>query len=1076
MEYWHSRLSERGNLLAHNVRDFEKLLRSHAKAWREQPKCKFDRDEWMAHSGAARRFSQDQVQNDLTEIEEGRFLQIAVDDSGAYEFRSEVLPYALGLLVNAELKEELGKGGDAAEQLGRIIDTIRGFDLVAEIVAAAVGLASLDDSFPPHGRAALVGAWLSLQNTDDSAADEMSSYVPVRPDAFLDAAEAPLDALGASPRYDLLSALLVYKRDHPAVRAALETRLTRWLGRWSRRATGHCLAGDTKDRQATHEAKIETNLASFSESERARFRELTVEVSDYWALRLDRLAVSLLAGWELKPFAAGLLGWALVLVVTEDRDSAYENLAWAVRLNSKDWIETRNAVWQLTEGVNQNSSNVMKTAAAIALGLVAGKDSSARSRDLQPPLSGSGYQWRLEENFCNTNPHDPNAPPGTNLDNARRAAAAIVPITIWVGMSRTAEDHQVELILPALARFDPEVIVQRLREILATALQRTSLQLRQLSWHAVELSPILDQSTLAALRDVYAGVIDHPDRVAEPHRNWVAASLARCLLPHLPPESQLEVLLRLPRDCPLYLSLRDGLRPLSAHALESRLVATIAMPQDLGRTLFFASGSKPELTSHSRQIIADCWNHAHETVSIGAADVILKADDADLYDLLLAQVANREVPKSNGYAAEARSHALAAAIISRGRQDLLDRLSPRILDMVAAKLGGQALETFSNHIDYAVHRLLKPVAAKAPHEMSILLAAQPEEFGGMRRVEDKSESRSSSGGRDIRSLFRQLDLVNDPEEASRRYNERQTQMIRELEAYEQAIVRDGAADMFSAPLSEGFDKLVSRCPERVLCWISDVLAAADDSTLGQVRNLGLSLARAYAANDGAKAADLFRHLKSRVSPVNVLVGHEEIPFYEYQLFSTADVEPIAALRAELVEEGLDDAVLQKLVAAAEVCNASAWLDRHIEQLATCAHPAAQARALTLAGFRQPNDTSERILNEDWGEGFLGVTAAAARKSYQRAGWACHWLERAASAVDPVDFWRFGTLASGVVDIRFVAWWCSLPTTELIKSYGADLHARLKRAATERLKKGRETLFGQRAPQEDIAILIRDKRS
>jgi len=96
MEYWQSRLSERGNLLTHNARDFEKLLRSHAKAWREQPKRRFDRDEWTAHSGAASRYTLDQVQNDLTEIEEGRFLQMAHDDSGTYEFRSEVLPYALG--------------------------------------------------------------------------------------------------------------------------------------------------------------------------------------------------------------------------------------------------------------------------------------------------------------------------------------------------------------------------------------------------------------------------------------------------------------------------------------------------------------------------------------------------------------------------------------------------------------------------------------------------------------------------------------------------------------------------------------------------------------------------------------------------------------------------------------------------------------------------------------------------------------------------------------------------------------------------------------------------------------------
>jgi hypothetical protein len=165
------------------------------------------------------------------------------------------------------------------EHVGRIIDTIRGFDLVADIVGAAVGLACLDDTFPALGRAALVGAWLGLQNTDESA-DSISSYVPVRPDAFLDAAELPVDALGASPRYDLLSALLVNKRTHPAVQAALEIRLPRWLGRWSQMATGQFLRGETPDKEAMRKARIEANLASLSEPERVRFRELTVEVSD----------------------------------------------------------------------------------------------------------------------------------------------------------------------------------------------------------------------------------------------------------------------------------------------------------------------------------------------------------------------------------------------------------------------------------------------------------------------------------------------------------------------------------------------------------------------------------------------------------------------------------------------------------------------------------------------------------------------------------------------------------------------------------------------------------------------------
>jgi hypothetical protein len=49
----------------------------------------------------------------------------------------------------------------------------------------------------------------------------------------------------------------------------------------------------------------------------------------------------------------------------------------------------------------------------------------------------------------------------------------------------------------------------------------------------------------------------------------------------------------------------------------------------------------------------------------------------------------------------------------------------------------------------------------------------------------------------------------------------------------------------------------------------------------------------------------------------------------------------------------------------------------------------------------------------------------------------------------------------------------LPGTELFRSYGAELRGRLKTAAEDRVKKGRDTLFGHRAPREDIALSLRD---
>ena len=1059
IEYWQSRLQERGNLVAHNVLDFERLLRSHARAWREQPKRRFDIDEWTVHSGAAQRLGLAQVQNDITEIEEGRFLQIAPDDSTAYEFRSEVLPYALGLLINAELKDELRSGdGNPSEHLDKIIDTVRDFDLVGRVIAAAVGLACLDDTFPPAGRSALVAAWLGLQNTEDATFEEMAVYVPARPDAFLDAAE--LAAVGGSAHYDSLVAMLTSKRDHPVVRSALEARLAKWLGTWSWRAPNIILHSGGEGEQAKHESRINAALSSLSDRERALFRRLTVEVPDARAMELDKVAAFLIAGRPLRPFAEGLVGWALAQAIAGGPRNASEALEWVVRLNVADWAETRLAVWEATSEVDEMSSEKMRSAAAISLDLLGDQGSSKRANRLQPP--GKSWRWRLVENFCNTNPHDPNAPPPTNLDNARSAANAVAPSDIWAGMGQTMPDHQLELITPALARFDPPTIVAVLRRIVATAPERTGLYLRQLSFRLIELSPLFDEQVLAAVKDAYDALLQDSNRVGSADRNWIASSIVRAMVPHLSAEGQLDLLLSLPDECPLYLNLWNGLRPLSADIFEAHLTAAVSSPWAFTRILFFGSGSKPELTEGSRGTIAAALNDPDETISSIAAQVACAAEDPELYERLLSQAASKRAV-GNSYAAGLWSRAVAEAVINGHREDLIDLLPPQTLDVVAAQMGGAAIDLLADYIERVISRLLRPVSAVRPNDVTTFVEASQDGLTAMRRVEDNTERELPSVPRDIRSIFNTQSALSDPVEAARRYSERQKAMIAEMEAYEHAIVQEGVTDAFAMPPRRGLKELARRDPARVGLWVAAIADVRDPNILAQVRNLGLSLASAHATNDPEKATELFRHLKRQTPPVNVLIGDESIPFYDYALFTAADSQPITALRGETAEEALDDATLQMVCTAAEVCGATTWLDGHIERLLASDHPCAKARAITLAGFRQLNERSSQVLSEDWGGGFLGQAAAAARESYRRADWARHWLEQIAQTSDPIEFWRFATLAKDVVDVRFVMLVRRLPSNELLRSYGAALYDRLKSAAEERLKKGRETLFGIKAP-------------
>ena len=105
--------------------------------------------------------------------------------------------------------------------------------------------------------------------------------------------------------------------------------------------------------------------------------------------------------------------------------------------------------------------------------------------------------------------------------------------------------------------------------------------------------------------------------------------------------------------------------------------------------------------------------------------------------------------------------------------------------------------------------------------------------------------------------------------------------------------------MATAPPRKGLGELVSRDPTRIATWMAAILATQDTPTLGQIRNLGLSLAGAYAEHDVDMAARVFHHLKEHRPALNVVIGHEAIPLYEHLLFTASDAKPLEALRREV---------------------------------------------------------------------------------------------------------------------------------------------------------------------------------
>jgi len=172
------------------------------------------------------------------------------------------------------------KSPRSSDLLEGILETVRGFDIVTEIVSAAVGLACFSDQYPQAGRVALIRAWLGLQNVEVEALGKLQAYVPTRPEAFLDALEISEPSAGREDRQYILLDRLIEMRDHPNVRPMLGARLPLWLGRWSRQAQRILQGPDQFDWQTAREAQLSHAFEMLLPAERVLFNELCVEVQD----------------------------------------------------------------------------------------------------------------------------------------------------------------------------------------------------------------------------------------------------------------------------------------------------------------------------------------------------------------------------------------------------------------------------------------------------------------------------------------------------------------------------------------------------------------------------------------------------------------------------------------------------------------------------------------------------------------------------------------------------------------------------------------------------------------------------
>jgi hypothetical protein len=1058
LEYWRRRLEERGDLTAHNIPDFERLLRSHANRFREDPNVQFDRDDWREHSGAAKRGDGQSVENDLTDIEEGAFLRIVPDRDGFYEFKPDTVPFALGLLIAHELQDELRKPNrNPREVIDRIIEEIQGFDLVGEALRAASGISCFKENYPAEGRAVLISAWLQLQNIPDSAYDSLVAYVSACPDAILDAIEIEFDESANGRRRNWLVAALLQKKNHHNIQSAIKSRVNRWLGRWSRVPRQWGSRDEKEDNRLREKAaQISDKVANLPQVEKDFLTRACSEVDSPEAAQLDSVAAMLMAGSPQADYAEGVLAWAFTLSITGDYRHGEADLCWSIRLNIIDFTAFE---LKLREGIDAllavPHSSVSDKAAAIALRVLGTVNGALEAGQLDPREFRKG--WRAVENYCATDPFDPNSVRPSNLENAIHTAKVLNQDELWTQLSVTQEIHQLELITPGLARFEPEILVRIFRAVCKTVETRNQLPLRQLSWNLPKFSPLFDDSTLECVLAGYMRLVQQPDLIAVEDQRFVAGYILLSLLPHYSASEQLELFLKLPVEVSEMYAFRDVFVTLDSQKIEKALIAAEADSIRLRRTLFFISAHRPTLTDQSREILGRALASDDPLVITCVSDVAFIAQD-ELLDELVIAAARQQGASKTSRETFYRDRAVAAAVASLNRVDEISLIAPHLIGLVASKLGGELANRFEMEIEHTVERMLKPIQAKEPRLGKLYLDINQTEKESMLRVEDRAQDNTGDNYDELHTFVAPLSLDA--------FAERQRARSREVNIYIKQLEAEGAQHLVQEPDRLALARLIERNQSKAIALANQILAN-DQRRLAAIKNFTLALAEALADTDPKLTADLLNHLSGLDSPITITFGDARIPQEAITLFAGPDVEALSTLRKKALTQARTDAELQTLVFAAEQAGHTSWLENWIANEVATDVPGRIARALTVEGLRNSEYESSPLLSRDWGPGFLGEVAKQARFAHERNIWAKTWANQTLQATNPLDFWRWGELTAGIADVR-ACHWCDVRVgSPLVQRFGKELFGRIRNASEKRTKKREETLFGLKKPNRII---------
>ena len=1051
----HIRQMESDNYESMTSSEFLKTLQNHAKQIINRL-VKDEKDDLIYFEG------------NLNAVAEGRFFEVVEDDLDSYKLRDEGLCFSLGLEIILQLNKMKRNGKNLDDGLAKIIEPINALDKTSDIIISSLTILIFEPNYySREALTALVSCFVSLQNTDESYLGYFSTIVERKISDFINIlGELCLNG-GNQPNFNWVEKSIICISSTSQSWPCIEEQIKKWLQYYSlspEKKLSHFSKKDDKDRLNALEkntAEISEKLNKLSSVEKGLISQLTENDEN-----IDKLVITafhILAGKPLANFAPEFTKWSFGCSLNSSYSSPHKDFISLIRYNLIDWENTRTQLLNEAKILNSSSNSSVAQWAYIRILCATGETNDANfAENLAKQLRDDAYYegWRRIENYCSTDPCDPESLEPENIKETAKACKDLDISQIWNDRHQTQESHFLHDIQTGLARFSPSEVISKIRELITNILCRIKYPLRCGILNIDQHNLLFTKEHVARLLDIHKLDKDSEifDGITKNDKNFVHQYSIMQILPYIEPIQQVEILMSFKEEDNVFINLIEIMQPITHQELNQFFDRDLQEHQLLN-LLYYANINKIDLTEKYKKILKENLDSHNSFIRTEVFRTISIHEDIDLLNDFIKINWSGLTPEANDNELFYGSllWLLSAKSNLVDEETAVAHINPNIYGNASEYLSIIGLRKIALSID-SIFKFIVNTNIDFPN----LEIAENLSFKRNITSVFSIDSREEKG--DLEQHLKSLsESDEDFEKRQNNHHEKFTNYLRYLKTKGVDLISTGM-------LPEAFAHIANSIPELKDEWFI-TFSNLPSNHVPKFHNFILLLAYTYSDNDAQKAQLLWDKICNSESYTNITIGQEKIPLKQMSIWGSSNRD-LDAYRFELLDKALSDQQIYNHVLAAIVNNNEKIIYEYINQKINCVEPSQIARGILVAGCLDENTLSDELFNtyKDY-NGIIGEAYKASLYMYERNIWSKYWFTKMLSTEDNEEFWKYMILFIKIVDLRFYKWkYLFLKDNVLFQkfyqSFRNDINNRCKKWQKERDKK----LFGSEPPNPTYIYL------